>query len=165
MLNVVLYEPKIPPNTGNIMRTCLATNVKLHLIKPLGFSLTDKHLKRSGLDYIKNFKYYVYDNFQDFVKQNQGLYYFVTKYGSKRYSELNYSFLNEKIYFIFGSETKGLPQELIVNNYNKCIRIPINKKVRSLNLANAVAIIIYEVLRQCPNYNKEEINLINQDMF
>ena len=107
-LNIVLYEPEIPQNTGNIMRTCVATNATLHLIKPLGFSLEEKHLKRSGLDYIKDLKMHVYENFNHFQSENQGNYYFLTRYGHKNYKEVDFTKEDGKIYIIFGKESTGL---------------------------------------------------------
>ncbi|MDD2490220.1 MAG: tRNA (cytidine(34)-2'-O)-methyltransferase, partial [Bacilli bacterium] len=124
MINVVLYEPEIPQNTGNIMRTCIATNSKLHIIKPIGFSLDDKYLRRSGLDYLKDFKYELYDNYQDFLSKNKGTYYFLTRYAKKEHSFFNYSDYNENIFFIFGRESTGIPKEILKTNLDHCLRIP-----------------------------------------
>lgn len=148
MNNIVLYEPEIPANTGNIMRTCVATNTKLHLIKPLGFLLDDKHLRRSGLDYIKKLDYVVYENFEEFQEKNKGTYYFFTRYGSKPHTSFDYSDPKEDLYFIFGKESTGIPKELLQKNLDKCMRIPMSDNVRALNLSNCAAIVIYEVLRQ-----------------
>ena len=148
MNNIVLFEPEIPGNTGNIMRTCVATNTKLHLIKPLGFSLDDKYLKRSGVNYIDKLEYYTYENFK-----NEGLYYYFTRYGKKPHTSFNYKNKEEKeLYFIFGKESTGIPKEILQKDLEHCMRIPMTKNVRALNLSNAAAIVIYEALRQ-QDYN------------
>ncbi|MDD4036225.1 MAG: tRNA (uridine(34)/cytosine(34)/5-carboxymethylaminomethyluridine(34)-2'-O)-methyltransferase TrmL [Bacilli bacterium] len=148
MINIVLYEPEIPQNTGNIMRTCVATKTRLHLIKPLGFSLEDKYVKRSAVNYIENLDYRVYENFEDFSEQNQGTYYFLTRYGIKPHTSFDYSNIDENIYLIFGKESTGIPKEILKDHLDKCLRIPMTNKVRALNLSNAVAVMVYEVLRQ-----------------
>ncbi len=148
MNHIVLYAPEIPQNTGNIMRTCVATNAKLHLIKPLGFSLDTKHLKRSAANYLEHLEYYVYESFEDFLSKNEGLYYFLTRYGEKSPDQFDFSSSNEEIYLIFGSESSGMPKELLKQHLNRCMRLPMTDKVRSLNLSNTVAILLYEVLRQ-----------------
>lgn len=148
MLNVVLYEPEIPQNTGNIMRTCAATNVKLHLIKPLGFSLDEKNIKRSGANYVDSCDYVVYENYDEFLSKNKGEFYFFTRYGKKPHTSFDYSDLNKNIYLIFGKESTGIPKEILKNNLDHCMRIPMTDKVRALNLSNCVAIMVYEVLRQ-----------------
>lgn len=148
MINVVLFEPEIPGNTGNIMRTCAGTNVKLHLIKPLGFSLEDKYIKRSGVNYIEHCEYTVYENFEDFKSKNEGTYYYLTRYGRKPHTSFDYSNKNEKIYLIFGRESTGIPKEILKDNLDRCMRIPMNSNIRALNLSNSVAIMVYEVLRQ-----------------
>ncbi len=153
MNNIVLYEPEIPGNTGNIMRTCVATNTKLHLIKPLGFSLEDKYLKRSGVNYIDKLEYYVYENFDDFKSKNEGIYYYFTRYGKKPHTSFNYK--NEEgkeLYFIFGKESTGIPKEILQHDLEHCMRIPMTANVRALNVSNAAAIVIYEALRQ-QDYN------------
>lgn len=152
MLNVVLFEPEIPGNTGNIMRTCVATNTHLHLIKPLGFSLEDKYIKRSGVNYIDNCHYTVYENIEEFFTKNPGEYYFLTRYGHKPHSDFDYSDSNKNIYFIFGKESTGIPKEILKPHIDRCIRLPMTDKVRALNLSNTVAIMVYEALRQ-QNYN------------
>ncbi len=152
MLNVVLYAPEIPQNTGNIMRTCAATNTKLHLIKPLGFSLDEKTVKRCGANYINECDYQIYENFDDFQKQNKGEYYFLTRYGHKPHTSFNYSDNTKNIYLIFGRESTGIPTEILKQHLDTCLRIPMTDKVRALNLSNCVAIMVYEVLRQ-QNYN------------
>lgn len=148
MLNVVLYEPEIPQNTGNIMRTCVATNTKLHLIKPLGFSLDEKSIKRSGANYINECDYTVYENFNDFLSKNDGTFYFLTRYGHKPHSSFDYSDKNENIYLVFGKESTGIPKDILKDHLDTCLRIPMTNKVRALNVSNTVAIMVYEVLRQ-----------------
>ncbi|MDE5582257.1 MAG: tRNA (uridine(34)/cytosine(34)/5-carboxymethylaminomethyluridine(34)-2'-O)-methyltransferase TrmL [Ruminococcus sp.] len=145
-LNIVLAEPRIPQNTGNIARTCAVTGAKLHLIRPLGFEITDKNLKRAGLDYWDKLDIYYYDGFSDFFGKNPdgNFFYFTTK-GKNVYSEKNYP---DNSYLIFGREDKGLPEELLYKNPEKCVRIPMRNDIRSLNLSNSVAIAVYEVLRQ-----------------
>ncbi|MCI8547306.1 MAG: tRNA (cytidine(34)-2'-O)-methyltransferase [Bacilli bacterium] len=153
MNHIVLFEPEIPQNTGNIMRTCVATNTRLHLIKPLGFVLDDVHLKRSGVNYIDKLEYFVYENFEDFLNQNsEGEYYFFTRYGHKPHTSFNYSNVNKDLYFIFGKESTGLPKDILKHHLDRCMRIPMSENVRALNLSNCCAIVIYEVLRQ-QNYN------------
>lgn len=148
MINIVLFEPEIPGNTGNIMRTCVATNSKLHLIEPLGFSLSDKYLKRSGVNYLDKLDYEVYKNFDEFKSKNKGTYYYLTRYGKKPHTSFDYSDTNENIYLIFGKESTGLPKEILRNDLDRCLRIPMSNNVRALNLSNTVAIMVYEVLRQ-----------------
>ena len=148
MINVVLYEPEIPGNTGNIMRTCAGTNIKLHFIKPLGFSLEDKYIKRSSVNYLEHCDYNVYENFEEFKKENKGTYYYLTRYGRKPHTSFDYSDLNENIYFIFGKESTGIPKEILQNDLEHCMRIPMNSNIRALNLSNSVAIMVYEALRQ-----------------
>lgn len=152
MNNIVLYAPEIPQNTGNIMRTCAATGTKLHLIKPLGFSLDEKQIKRSGANYINECDYKVYENWEDFKTKNKGTYYYLTRYGKKAHTEFNYSNSKENIYLIFGRESTGIPKEILQQDLKHCLRIPMTNKVRALNLSNCAAIMIYEVLRQ-QNYN------------
>lgn len=148
MINIVLYEPEIPGNTGNIMRTCAATNAKLHLIEPLGFSLDEKYIKRSAVNYLEFCDYKVYKNFDDFKKTNKGTYYYLTRYGKKPHTSFDYSDSNENIYFIFGKESTGIPKEILKNDLERCMRIPMNEHVRALNLSNSVAVMTYEALRQ-----------------
>ena len=148
MINIVLYEPEIPGNTGNIMRTCAATNAKLHLIEPLGFSLDEKYIKRSAVNYLEFCDYKVYKNFDDFKETNKGTYYYLTRYGKKPHTSFDYSDPNENIYFIFGKESTGIPKEILKNDLERCMRIPMNEHVRALNLSNSVAVMTYEALRQ-----------------
>ena len=148
MINVVLYEPEIPQNTGNIMRTCVATNSHLHLIKPLGFKLDDAHMKRSAVNYIENLNYTVYENWEDFKSKNNGTFYYLTRYGHKPHSTFDYTNKDENIYLVFGKESTGIPKEILKNDLEHCMRIPMTDKVRTLNVSNSVAIMVYEVLRQ-----------------
>lgn len=148
MIHVVLYEPEIPGNTGNIMRTCAGTNVKLHLIEPLGFSLDASYVRRSGVNYIDECDYTVYKNYEEFRSKNKGKFYYLTRYGTKPHTSFNYSNIEEDIYLIFGKESTGIPKEILQNDLEHCMRIPMSDKIRALNLSNSVAIMIYEVLRQ-----------------
>ena len=158
MINIVLHEPLIPQNTGNIMRTCVATGAKLHLIEPLGFKLDEKSIKRSGVNYIDKLEYKTYKNFEEFTKENEGEYYFFTRYGKKPHTDFNYKETSKDIYLIFGKETTGIPKEILRPNLDRCMRLPTTANVRSLNLSNCVAIATYEVLRQqdYPNLLKTE---------
>lgn len=160
MLNIVLYEPEIPTNTGNIMRTCVATNAKLHLIQPLGFLLDEKSLRRSGVNYIDNLNYELYDDYEDFKNKNKtGEFYYFTRYGNKPHTSFDYSDPNKNIYLIFGKESTGIPKEILKDELDHCMRIPMSENVRALNLSNCVAIVAYEVLRQqdYPNLSKVEV--------
>ncbi len=157
MINIVLYEPEIPQNTGNIMRTCVATNSTLHLIRPFGFNINDKNLKRSAVNYTDKLKFFIYDDYEDFKSNNIGEYYFFTRYGNKSHSSIKYNY-NNNIYLIFGKESTGIPKEILKESIDRCLRIPMSDNVRAINLSNSVAIGIYEVLRQ-NDYNglfKEE---------
>lgn len=144
-LNIVLVEPQIPQNTGNISRTCAVTGAKLHLIKPFGFEITDKQLKRAGLDYWDKLDIYYYENLNDFFEQNEGEYYYFTTKGKHVYSDVDYP---DDAYLIFGREDKGLNEDLLYENPERCVRIPMRSDLRSLNLSNSAAIAVYEVLRQ-----------------
>ena len=152
MNNIVLYQPEIPQNTGNIMRTCVATNTKLHLIKPLGFKVDDASLKRSGVNYIDKLDWQIYENWEDFKSKNEGTYYYFTRYGHKPHTSFDYNKKDENLYFIFGKESTGIPKEILKKDLEHCMRIPMTDKVRALNVSNSVAIVIYEVLRQ-QDYN------------
>ena len=145
-INIVLHEPEIPQNTGNIARTCAATGAALHLIRPLGFAIDDRKLKRAGLDYWHQLDITYYDGLADFYAKNPeaDVYYFSTK--AKHLStEIEYP---NPVYIMFGKETKGLPEELLHDNPNRCVRLPMREGLRSLNLSNSVAIAVYEILRQ-----------------
>ncbi len=146
MFNIVLVEPEIPQNTGNIARTCAATGAVLHLVKPLGFSIDDKSLKRAGLDYWHLLDVRVYENIADFFKKNEdGKFWYLTTKGAKRYDQAPFE---DGDYLVFGKETKGLDETLLHDNYESAIRIPMIEEARSLNLSNAVAIVVYEAIRQ-----------------
>lgn len=157
MINIVLFEPEIPQNTGNIMRTCVAVGASLHLIEPLGFVLNDKTIRRSGVNYIDKLEYYRYSNWEDFVNKNKGQFYFFTRYGKKPHTEFIYE-KDKDIYLIFGKESTGIPKEILKNYLDRCMRVPTTDNVRALNLSNCVAIGIYEVERQLgyPNLLKTE---------
>lgn len=146
MINIVLVEPEIPMNTGNIARTCAATRSRLHLIRPLGFSISDSAVKRAGLDYWHMVDLVVYDDLDDFYVNNAGadIHYITTK-APRPYTE---AVFNDGCFLVFGKETKGLPEPLLVDNYDRCLRIPMYEQARSLNLANSAAIVTYEALRQ-----------------
>lgn len=145
-LNIVLIEPEIPQNTGNIARTCAATGARLHLVGPMGFQITDKQVKRAGLDYWDKLDITFYDSTEDFFEQNRNgkFYYFTTK-GEFTHSDMTYE---NNAYLVFGKETKGLPEELLKENHDSCVRLPMRGIIRSLNLSNAVCVGTYEVLRQ-----------------
>ena len=146
MLNIVLFEPEIPANTGNIGRTCVATGSRLHLIEPLGFKLTEKNLKRAGMDYWKDLDVTTYVNFEDFLDKNPGAkLYMATTKGRHVYTEVNYE---PDCYLMFGKESAGIPEEILVKHEETAIRIPMVGDIRSLNLSNSVAIVLYEALRQ-----------------
>lgn len=148
-IHIVLYQPQIPSNTGNIARTCAATDTVLHLIRPLGFSTDDKMLKRAGLDYWEFVDIHYYDSIEEFFTENDGgEFFFLTKFGQKTYSDFDYSEKEKDYFFIFGRETTGLPEEIRENNKERALRIPMNNNVRSLNLSNTAAILVYEALRQ-----------------
>ena len=144
-LNIVLVEPEIPQNTGNIARSCRATGSVLHIVKPMGFSIADKKLKRAGLDYWHELDIRYYENLDDFFEKCKGTYYFCSTKAQKRHSEVQYK---DGDYLVFGKETKGLPEKLLHEHYRDCVRIPMLPGIRSLNLSNAVAIVLYEALRQ-----------------
>ncbi len=144
-LNVVLVEPEIPQNTGNISRTCAATGTALHLIRPLGFELSDRYLKRAGLDYWQFLDLSVYDSLDDFFEKNEGEFWFFTTKGQRNYTEPEFC---NNTYLFFGKETAGLPEPLLKKNPERCLRLPMLERIRSLNLSNTVAVGVYEVLRQ-----------------
>ncbi len=159
MIHIVLYEPEIPQNTGNIMRTCVATGAILHLIKPLGFKLDEARLRRSGMDYIDDLDYFVYENFEAFTKMHPADYFYITRYGQKSPYEMNYKTKKGDIYLIFGKESTGIPKSILSSHLERCLRLPMVETARSLNLSNSVAIVIYEVLRQLdfPGLSKVEV--------
>ncbi len=145
-LNVVLYEPEIPSNTGNIGRTCVATGTRLHLIEPLGFSLSEKAIRRAGMDYWQDLDFIRYVNWEDFLEKNPNArIYMATTKAKQVYTKATYE---PDCYLMFGKESAGIPEEILVNYQNDCIRIPMMGEIRSLNLSNSVAIVLYEALRQ-----------------
>ena len=145
-MNVVLFEPEMPLNTGNIGRTCVATNTRLHLIEPLGFKLNEKAIKRAGLDYWDKLDVTVYCDFHDFLEKNPGAkIYMATTKAPKVYTEVSYE---PDCYLMFGKESAGIPEEILVENQENCVRIPMWGDIRSLNLSNSVAVVLYEALRQ-----------------
>ena len=145
-MNIVLLEPEIPANTGNIGRTCAATGTRLHLIEPLGFSLDEKHLRRAGMEYWKALDVAVYRNYEDFLDRNpNAVIYMATTKAKQCYTEVHYE---PDCYLMFGKESAGIPEELLVANQKNCIRIPMMGEFRSLNLSNSAAIVLYEALRQ-----------------
>jgi tRNA (cytidine/uridine-2'-O-)-methyltransferase len=148
MIHIVLYEPEIPQNTGNIMRTCVATNATLHLIKPLGFKLDEQRIRRSGMDYIDDLTYFVYENFEEFLQKVSGEIFYITRYGKKTPYQVDYTQVNGDIILVFGKESTGIPKAILRDHLDLCLRLPMVKTARSLNLSNSVAIVIYEVLRQ-----------------
>ena len=145
-INIVLYSPEIPQNTGNISRTAAVTGAALHIIYPIGFEISDRTLKRAGLDYWDKLDVFYYENYEDFLNKNPGadMYFFSSK-AKKNYAEAEYP---DNVYLVFGCETRGLPPELVEANIDKAVRIPMRKTLRCLNLSNAVAIAVYEALRQ-----------------
>lgn len=146
MLNIVLHEPEIPANTGNIGRTCVAAGARLHLIEPLGFRLDEKSLKRAGMDYWKDLDVTTYINYQDFLNRNPGArIYMATTKASAVYTDVRYE---PDCYIMFGKESAGIPEEILVEHQETCVRIPMMGEIRSLNLGNSVAIVLYEALRQ-----------------
>ena len=145
-LNIVLLEPEIPANTGNIGRTCVATDTRLHLIEPLGFSLSEKALKRAGMDYWGQLDVTTYVNYEDFLQKNpKAKIYYATTKGRHVYSDVQYE---EDCHIMFGKESAGIPEEILKDHPNECVRIPMIGETRSLNLSNSVAIVLYEALRQ-----------------
>ena len=163
MINVVLFEPEIPQNAGNIMRTCVAFDAKLHLIKPLGFDIENKNFKRATTNHITWAEYELYENFDDFfAKTNEDAeYFFMTRYGKVPPSEIRFKDVgaDKKIYLVFGKESTGIPYDILKDNLDRCFRIPMAGDCRSLNLSNAAAIAIYECMRQLgyPNLSLTEV--------
>lgn len=144
-INIVLVEPEIPANTGNVARTCSVTGAQLHLVKPLGFSISDKHLKRAGLDYWPHLNVVVHEDLKAFFESTSGPYYYCSTKAKKYFHEAAFE---DGCYLLFGKETKGLPEDLIFSDPQHAIKIPMREGLRSLNLSNSVAIVLYEVLRQ-----------------
>ena len=155
-INIVMVEPEIPQNTGNVARTCAATGARLHIVKPMGFTIDDKKLKRAGLDYWHYLDITYYDGLEDFFSKNDGAFFYFTTKGRKTHSDVSYP---DNCYLLFGKETKGLPEKLLIKNPERCVRIPMQGEIRSLNLSNSVAIAVYEVLRQ---WNYPELSNFGQ---
>ncbi len=152
-MNIILFEPEIPANTGNIGRTCVATGTSLHLIEPLGFRITEKAVKRAGMDYWDQLDLHIYDNFEDFLQKNPNAkIYMGTTKAKKTYTEVSYE---PDCFLMFGKESAGIPEEILVDYEETSIRIPMNSNIRSLNLSNSVAIVLYEALRQNQFLNME----------
>lgn len=150
MINIILFEPEIPPNTGNIIRTCFATNAKLHIIKPIPFELKPKWLKRPGAGKVlSSIEHEIHNSYQDFLKLygNKKIYY-ITRYAMKNYSKINFKKEKDDIFLMFGKESTGIPKSILKNNIDTCLRLPMTHKARSLNLANTVIVVIYEIHRQ-----------------
>lgn len=155
MINIVLHEPEIPTNTGNIGRTCVAAGAKLHLIEPLGFRIDEKAVKRAGLDYWDKLDVTVYDDYNDFLKRNPGAkIYMATTKAHHTYADVHYE---PDCFIMFGKESAGIPEEILIDNPDTCIRIPMINDIRSLNLSNSVAIVLYEALRQ-NNFSHMQLN-------
>lgn len=150
-VHVVLYEPEIPQNTGNIIRTCVACDVTLHLIEPIGFDLEKKQIRRSTTNHLENARIEIYPDFPAFAAKNSGVYFYSTRYGKRPHSSFAFdetAKTDRDIYLIFGKESTGIPYDLLRDNLDHCFRIPMSAKCRSLNLSNSVAIVLYEVMRQ-----------------
>lgn len=155
MINIVLHEPEIPANTGNIGRTCVAAGAKLHLIEPLGFRIDEKAVKRAGLDYWDKLDVTVYDDYNDFLKRNpRAKIYMATTKAHHTYADVHYE---PDCFIMFGKESAGIPEEILIDNPDTCIRIPMINDIRSLNLSNSVAIVLYEALRQ-NNFSHMQLN-------
>jgi tRNA (cytidine/uridine-2'-O-)-methyltransferase len=160
MIHIVLYEPEIPQNTGNIIRTAMATGSELHLIKPYGFVFNEKHLQRAGMDYIDKASIHEHLNSQDFLDsckpENM---FFLTRYGHKSQDKFDYTACKGDIYLVFGRESTGIPKQILFDHLDHCVRVPMIAEARSLNLSNTVAIMVYEVLRQLgyPNLSTDEV--------
>ena len=155
-INIVMVEPEIPQNTGNVARTCAATGARLHIVKPMGFTIDDKKLKRAGLDYWHYLDITYYDGLEDFFSKNDGAFFYFTTKGRKTHSDVSYP---DNCYLLFGKETEGLPEKLLIKNPERCVRIPMQGEIRSLNLSNSVAIAVYEALRQ---WNYPELSNFGQ---
>lgn len=152
-INLVVYQPEIPQNTGNMMRTCAASNTRLHLIEPFGFIIDDKHIKRAGMDYVNLLDLHTYPSWEAFMQANpNGEYYFLTRYGHRPPSAFDYSDPSKEYYFVVGKESTGIDKEILRNHLDNCMRLPMTPEARSLNVSNCAAIIIYEALRQ-QNYS------------
>lgn len=165
MINIILYQPEIPANTGNILRTAMASNCVVHIIGPIGFTLDEKSLKRAGMDYIKKSHYKIYENYEDFLKihKDKKIYY-ISRYGTNLYSDVNFDKVYEDYFIMFGKESCGIDKEILKNNKDNTLRIPMMSDARSLNLSNTVAIVIYEVLRQQKFANLSTLELVRKNI-
>lgn len=166
MLGIILYRPEKPSNVGNIMRTVMAVDAKLYIIGPLSFSLTDKDLKRAGMDYIKESDFKIYDDYDAFLKDfyDKDIFY-VTRYSKNVYSNGKFDDVTKNIYFMFGRESTGIPHDILLKNFDKTIRLPMTPSARSLNLSNCVAIVLYEALRQQNFFGLSTVEAIKGEDF
>ena len=164
MINIVLYEPEIPQNTGNIMRTCSVFEMRLHLIEPLGFSLDEKHLKRCGLDYIDELDYKVYPDWESFMEGREGQFVYFTRYANRSFAECRFD-SGKEIYMVFGKESTGIDKQILKQHLDECYRIPMRKDARSLNLSNCVAIGAYECMRQIGFHDLSDHEVIKGEDF
>ncbi len=162
MNHIVLYEPEIPQNAGNIIRTAIANQMTVHFIRPLGFHLKGKDVIRSAVNYLDQLDYYIHDTFDDFLKTVDGEMFFITRYGDKRPDQIAVGDDGKHYYFIFGSESSGIPKQILSQHLERCIRIPMHPTMRSLNLSNSVAIVAYEVMRQQNFKNLSDVEPDNQ---
>ena len=166
MINIILFQPEIPQNTGNIIRTAMAVGAKLHLIKPLGFSLEEKSLLRASMDYIQEVDITEYENYQDFLDKNPNAnIYYVTRYSNQVYSDFDLSDPSEDYFLMFGKESTGIPHDILRDHEDRCMRVPMMINARSLNLSNTVAIVVYEALRQQEFYNLATFETIKGEDF
>lgn len=166
MIHVVLYRPEKPANTGNIMRTCSAIGAQLHLIGPLPFKLNDEFLARACMDYVRNMDYHYYADYDEFIKSNpKANLYYVTRYGSQTPNSFDFKDVSEDYYVMFGRESTGIPKNILAAHLNRCLRIPMKPFARSLNLANSVAIVVYEILRQQDYYELATSDLLKGDNY
>jgi len=166
MINIVLFQPEIPANTGNIIRTAMAIGARLHLIKPLGFSLDEKSLKRAGMDYINEVDLSIYEDIEDFYMQNPDAdVYYVTRYAKKTYANYDFKDVTKDYFFMFGRESTGIPHDVLRNHDDRLLRIPMVINARSLNLSNSVAIVTYEAMRQQNYFGLSTIEAIKGEDF
>ncbi len=166
MLHIILYQPEKPANTGNIMRTCRAINATLHIIGPLSFTLDDKSLKRAGMDYLEGLSLHLYSSYEDFISHNPHAdIYYITRYGQINYATQDFSHIEHNYYVMFGRESTGIPHDLLKSHYDRCLRIPMVASARSLNLANCVALVAYEVMRQQHFYGLSTQEVIKGSSF
>jgi tRNA (cytidine/uridine-2'-O-)-methyltransferase len=166
MIHVILFQPEKPMNTGNIMRTCKATGACLHIIGPLTYKIDDKGLQRAGMDYLIDFHFDYYESYQEFCdKNNNPTIHYITRYGHKPCDSFDFSDVSEDYYVMFGKESSGIPRELLADNLDRCIRLPMKPNARSLNLSNCVAIVTYEILRQQKYYGLSSDEAIKGDTY